>query len=233
MHLLLVEDHTVVAEGLQFLLCEIDDTITVHRCSNLLEAKKAKNAQPPFDMVLLDLGLPDVSGLQGLHEIRAAYEDVPVVVLSAEENSEVIRSAINAGAMGFVPKSASSKVLIAAMRLILAGGTYLPPQAYASYAPAMPAASAGHFDSQQVTNANIDALVPQNSRMTDRQLEILLKAVQGKPNKIIARETDLAEGTVKAHLSAAYKIINVSNRTEAVFKAAQLGLTMPDSLRKL
>ena len=132
MHLLLVEDHTVVAEGLQFLLGEIDSTITVCRCHNLAEAKAAKLTQAPFDMVLLDLGLPDAVGLQGLHEIRALYADVPVVLLSAEGNAEVIRSAIHAGAMGFVPKSASSKVLVAAMRLILAGGTYLPPQAYAS-----------------------------------------------------------------------------------------------------
>lgn len=230
MHLLLIEDHTVVAEGLQFLLGEIDSTITVCRCTNLAEAKNTMQMQTPFDMVLMDLGLPDVSGLEGLHQIRAVYEDIPIVVLSGEENSEVIRSAINAGAMGFVPKSASSKILIAAMRLILAGGTYLPPQAYSSYAPA--ASAAGSLPRQEINHANRDALTGQNGRMTDRQLEILLKAVQGKPNKVIARETDLAEGTVKAHLSAAYKIINVNNRTEAVFKTAQLGFTMPEVLRK-
>ncbi len=233
MHLLLIEDHTVVAEGLQFLLREIDSTINVYRCSNLLEAKKAKDAQAPFDMVLLDLGLPDVSGLEGLHAIRVAYDDIPVVVLSGEENADVIRSAISAGAMGFVPKSASSKVLVAAMRLILAGGTYLPPQAYASYAPVAPPAGAGGLGNGEASAPIRSTSNSHNSRMTERQLEILLKAVQGKPNKIIARETDLAEGTVKAHLSAAYKIINVSNRTEAVFKAAQLGLTLPDNLRKL
>ena len=101
MRLLLIEDHTVVAEGLQFLLSEIDHTITVFRCSNMAEAKNAKETKAPFDLVLLDLGLPDVCGLEGLHAIRAAYDDIPVVVLSGEENPDVIRSAINAGAMGF------------------------------------------------------------------------------------------------------------------------------------
>ena len=232
MHLLLVEDHTVVAEGLQFLLEEIDSTISIHRCANLAEAKKARDLQAPFDMVLLDLGLPDVSGLEGLCEIRTAYEDVPVVLLSGEENVEIIRSAINAGAMGFVPKSASSKVLVAAMRLILAGGTYLPPQAYSSYKPGTLTGHTGQAASPEVGHTQRNAPVGHNGRMTDRQLEILLKAVQGKPNKVIARETGLAEGTVKAHLSAAYKIINVSNRTEAVFKSAQLGLCLPPALCK-
>lgn len=230
MHLLLVEDHTVVAEGLQFLLGEIDSSIAVCCCSNLAEAKKARLTQAPFDMVLLDLGLPDVSGLQGLQEMRTVYEGVPIAVLSGETNADIIRSVISAGAMGFVPKSASSKVLVAAMRLILAGGTYLPPQAYGGYAPAVPA----HHASGSNTSADLRAAATaQQSQLTDRQLEILLKAVQGKPNKIIARETNLAEGTVKAHLSAAYRIINVSNRTEAVFKTAQLGYTMAQVLHKI
>jgi DNA-binding NarL/FixJ family response regulator len=232
MHLLLIEDHTVVAEGLQFLLREIDSTITVYRCSNLSEAKAAKLTRATFNMVLMDLGLPDVSGLAGLNDIRALYDEVPVVVLSGEENVQVIHAAINAGAMGFVPKSASSKVLVAAMRLILAGGTYLPPQAYNSYIPTVPATGAGNLPRQEVAGEAKNMTVFEGGKMTDRQLEILLKAVQGKPNKVIARETDLAEGTVKAHLSAAYKIINVSNRTEAVFKAAQLGLMMPETVRK-
>ena len=229
MHLLLVEDQTVVAEGLQFLLSEIDSSIVVCSCCNLAEAKKARQTQAPFDMVLLDLGLPDVSGLQGLREMRTIYEGVPIAVLSGEANVDIIRSVISEGAMGFVPKSASSKVLVAAMRLILAGGTYLPREAYSGYAPAMPARKAAG----SATSGNLRAAArAQQGQLTDRQLEILLKAVQGKPNKIIARETNLAEGTVKAHLSAAYRIINVSNRTEAVFKIAQLGYTMAQVLHK-
>jgi DNA-binding NarL/FixJ family response regulator len=220
--LLLIEDHTVVAEGLQILLTEIDPTMT---CANAGTIAQALQTEGPFDLILLDLNLPDAVGLNGLRAIREAFDGVPVALLSGEENTGVIRMAIAEGAMGFVPKSASSRVLLAAMRLILAGGTYLPPHAFASW-PAT--AASGAAQNEAIDAAKAERLRAQEAtRLTDRQLEILMKAVQGKPNKIIARETHLAEGTVKAHLSAAFRLINVSNRTEAVFKAAQLGLTMP------
>ena len=221
-NLLLIEDHKVVAEGLQILLSTIDPTIT---CPNVGTIAQALQTKGLLDLILLDLDLPDAVGLSGLRAVRDAFEGVPVAMLSGEENTEVIRTAIAEGAMGFVPKSASSKVLVAAMRLILAGGSYLPPHAFATWPLA---ASSEPQRELSERSAKVERASPQlAARLTDRQLEVLLKAVQGKPNKIIARETALAEGTVKAHLSAAFRIINVSNRTEAVFKAAQLGLTMP------
>lgn len=225
-HLLLIEDHKVVAEGLQILLSTIDPTIT---CSSAGTIAQAIQVTEPIDLILLDLDLPDAVGLSGLRAVRDAFEGVPVALLSGEQNTDVIRSAITEGAMGFVPKSAPSKVLVAAMRLILAGGTYLPPHAFSAWPSA---ASIEPQPNQSTTTSTPTPKAAHSSpfvtaRLTDRQLEILMKAVQGKPNKVIARETDLAEGTVKAHLSAAFRIINVSNRTEAVFKAAQLGLVMP------
>lgn len=222
MRLLLVEDHTVVAESLRFLLTEIDPAIT---CSTTGTIAQALQAEGPFDLILLDLKLPDATGLDGLRAIREVFDGVPVALLSGEENTEVIRTAIAVGAMGFVPKSASSQVLLAAMRLILAGGTYLPPHVFASWPPPT---SNETLHTRAIEADQGGRARPQDvARLTDRQLEILMKAVQGKPNKVIARETNLAEGTVKAHLSAAFRMIKVSNRTEAVFKAAQLGLTMP------
>lgn len=222
MHLLLIDDQNLFVEGLQHLLIGIDPAIT---CANAGSIAQALQTKGPFDLILLDLNLPDAVGLNGLRAIREAFDSVPVTLLSGEENTDVIRMAIAEGAMGFVPKSASSRVLLAAMRLILAGGTYLPPHAFISWS-----ATTGNEASQSAVTdpAKAGRLRAQEvARLTDRQLEILMKAVQGKPNKVIARETDLAEGTVKAHLSAAFRLISVSNRTEAVFKAAQLGLTMP------
>lgn len=212
----------VVAEGLQILLTEIDQTVTCAKAGTIAQALQTDG---PFDLILLDLDLPDAVGLSGLRAIRDAFDGVPVAMLSGEGNTDVIRMAIAEGAMGFVPKFASSKVLLAAVRLILAGGTYLPPHAFVSW-PAPTANAAPQNSGTDLTKAG--RLRAQDAaRLTDRQLQVLMKAVQGKPNKIIARETDLAEGTVKAHLSAAFRLINVSNRTEAVFKAAELGLTMP------
>ena len=225
MRLLLVEDHTVVAEGLQFLLSEIDPSITCVISGSIAHALQVEGA---FDLILLDLKLPDTVGLEGFRIVREVFLGVPVTVLSGEENTAVIRSAIAEGAMGFVPKSATSQVLLAAMRLILAGGTYLPPHAFTAGHLSSPS----HSHSQSNYPSTFDGSSARSSAqhsvgLSDRQLEILMKAVQGKPNKVIARETGLAEGTVKAHLSAAFRLINVSNRTEAVFKAAQIGLTLP------
>ena len=223
MRLLLVEDHQLFSGGLKFLLAEIDSNINYTTVGTLALALQA---QGPFDLILLDLHLPDTHGLNGLHTIREVFDSTPVIMLSGEENTDVIRMAIAGGAMGFVPKAATPQVLIAAMRLILVGGTYLPPHAFAAW-PATPARTDALVPDEGQAAHHAGAGGIEVARLTARQLEVLMKAVQGKPNKVIARETDLAEGTVKAHLSAAFRLINVSNRTEAVFKAAQLGLKPP------
>ncbi len=137
-----------------------------------------------------------------------------VVVLSSEDNPDVILRAIEAGASGYVPKSSTPQVLVAALRLVMAGGIYIPPPALRAFGggaiPILPPVRAA-------APREIDGL-------SGRQMEVLLKAVQGKANKVIAREMQLSEGTVKAHLSAAFRTLGVQNRTEAVFAAARMGL---------
>jgi DNA-binding NarL/FixJ family response regulator len=215
MRVLLIDDHTLFAQGLKFLLAELNPQLDAVVAGSLAAALTQSGN---FDLVMLDFHLPDSHGLQALAQVRQALEGVPVVVLSGEEKLDIIHAVIEAGASGFVPKSSTPAVLLAALRLILAGGTYLPPQllnAIHGGTPAtrMPPAGTGNSASWS-----------ERLGLTERQLEVLLKAVQGKSNKIIARETGLAEGTVKAHLSAAFRVLGVANRTEAVFRAAQLGL---------
>ena len=213
MRVLLIDDHTLFAQGLKFLLAELNPQLESVVAGSLTAAL----AQPgDFDLVMLDFHLPDSNGLQALAQVRQALEGVPVVVLSGEEKLNIIHSVIEAGASGFVPKSSTPAVLLAALRLILAGGTYLPPQL-------LNAGRSGPAATPVAPDAG--TTWPERLGLTERQLEVLLKAVQGKSNKIIARETSLAEGTVKAHLSAAFRVLGVANRTEAVFRAAQLGLT--------
>ena len=136
------------------------------------------------------------------------------MIVSSDDDPELIRQAIDLGASGFVPKTSTPPLLISALQLILAGGVYLP-RAVLSQTPQ----GAAPRSAEPSTSA---AATP--SGLTDRQEEVLLKAVRGQSNKTIARAMDLSEGTVKAHLSAAFRVLGVRNRTEAVYAAAARGI---------
>ena len=128
MNLLLVDDHTLFREGLRGLLANISPGVAIHEAASVDEAVDACRVTS-FRMVLLDLGLTSTSGLDTLDRFRAGVPDVPVVVLSGDQEPRHVRSALDRGAVGFVPKSHSSDLMIAALRFVLAGGVYLPPHA--------------------------------------------------------------------------------------------------------
>lgn len=210
MKILLVDDHELFREGLKLLLGDLGQDLEFVEASRVSEATRLAATRTP-DLVLLDLHLPDATGLEALHGIRAACETTVIVALSAAEDAGLIRCVIEQGAAGFIPKDSSHAVMMAALRLVLAGGVYLPP--YLLNAKPVPAsAPAGEPH-------------PSAGGLSGRQLEVLRRAVQGKPNKVIARELTISEATVKAHMSAAFRILGVNNRTEAVFVAARLGLS--------
>jgi DNA-binding NarL/FixJ family response regulator len=164
-----------------------------------------------FDLVLLDMNMPGVNGLEGLHCIKEAWPIAFVVVLSGEESGPLIRSAIEQGACGFITKSSTPEVMINALQLVLAKGIYLPPQIlHNAAAPA----------SAQAMTTEMAGIVG----MTERQAQVLRLALKGAPNKVIARELGISEGTVKSHLSTVFRLLNVRNRTEALYCAARLGL---------
>ena len=165
---------------------------------------KALEQSGSFDLILLDLHLPDAEGFSGLTRLKNRYEATPIVIVSSEESPQRIRDSIQQGAMGFVPKASNPQELFRAMRLILAGETYLPPSCIAP------------FNSHSQQNSN-------NIKLTPRQHEVLMKVIQGKSNKIIAREMGISDQTVKSHVMAVLSIMGVGNRTEAVYKAASLG----------
>lgn len=208
MHILLVDDHVMFRQGLKFLLGDLDESLRFLEAGSCDQAL-ALLAANSVDLVLLDLNMPGIKGLGALQAVTAAVPETPVVVLSGEEGAGLIRGAIDKGASGFVPKASSSEILVAALRLILAGGIYLPANVLDSAA----------VPSQETT-------VPEDavSMLSARQTAVLLRAIQGQPNKVIASDLGLAEGTVKTHLSAAFRTLGVRNRTEAVYAAAKLGL---------
>lgn len=207
MRVLLIDDHPIFTQGFKLLLAELDDSIELILAGSLAQGMQCG---PEFGLVLLDLHLPGIDGLEGLSQVQHTFPDIPVVMLSSEEDAQVIRQFIAHGAAGFIPKSSTPQVLIAAVRLVLSGGTYLPPVA---------------FDLPNVTPLAPPVLQKQHLGLSERQLTVFLKVAQGKSNKVIARELNLAEGTVKTHVSTAFRVLNVSNRTEAVYRAAQLGFS--------
>ncbi len=217
MHVLLIDDHEMFRQGIKFLLTDLDDKVRFTEAGTCEEALAILDEES-IDLILLDLNMPGSDGLGALHDIHLAHPGIPLSVLSGIDDPEVIRRAIDAGASGFVCKASSSKVLIAGLRLILAGGTYLPRAALQGALVSTPPAA------ERPAGVAVEV---EAGHLSGRQADVLFKAIQGKPNKIIARELNIAEGTVKAHLSAAYKSLRVRNRTEAVYAAVKLGLKPP------
>ena len=205
MRILLVDDHLLFSRGLQFLLADLDAHATCVITNSIAQAEVATG---PFDLVLLDYALPDSQGHAGLSRIRAAHEGVPVVILSGETRLQLVSDLVELGASGFISKASDTEVLLSALRTVMAGGIYLPRQLLGVPSPG--------------TIARAHDLSP-------RQVQVVLKLMQGKSNKLIATELGLGESTVKTHLTAAMRNLGVNNRTEAVFKAATLGLLPPPS----
>jgi DNA-binding NarL/FixJ family response regulator len=216
--ILIVDDHSLVREGLQAILSRSDLS------AQFLEAWDATSVwdhitkNPDLDFVLLDIQLPDCSGLELLTRIVGHRPELPVVMLSADHDSQTVTHALNLGASGFLPKTSVSEVLVSAIRLVLAGGIYVPPEALLKSTMRPAFASA-----QSTAPVTIESL-----RFTARQVEVFRLLLQGMSNKQICRKIDLAEATVKIHVRGILRAINVSSRAEAIAKAAQLGLKLPD-----
>jgi len=207
MHILQIDDHSLFSAGMGILLREMAPGSTVVTATDVAHGL----TQPgKFDLILLDLHLSDATGLDGLTRIRSAHEATPVVVVSMEQNPARIRECIQFGAMGFVPKSSSPAELFRAVGLILAGQIYLPPICTASMAES-------------------DKFGPGGFQPSPRQREVLFKVIQGKPNKVIARELGISDHTVKSHVMAVLALLGVKNRTEAVYRAAALGMPLTDT----
>ncbi|MEZ5659335.1 MAG: response regulator transcription factor [Burkholderiaceae bacterium] len=247
MKVLLIDDHVLFRRGVELLLSDLEPELAVIHGDRVEQIDPA--ALGEVDLVLLDMNLPGgVSGLTALTKTRELLPDVPLVVVSGESDPGVIRNCIDLGAGGFIPKSATPELMIGALRLVLAGGVYLPSLVLDEvgvgfWAGArVPVWQQGLGVPEQLSPFTADPVGSKLGQivaddedglgsheqigdvLSRRQLEALMHAVQGKSNKAIAREMNIAEGTVKLHLSAVYRALGVANRTQAVFVAAKLGL---------
>lgn len=222
MKILLVDDHPLFREGMRHVLGQL----AAHAV--LLEAPSGRGTlelagqHPDLDLILLDLSLPDMGGLEVLAALRQRHPDVPVVILSASEHVADIMLAIENGARGYIPKSSSSQLLLAALRLVFDGGVYVPPAVLASGSPvAIPPAGPGIADPWPAGRALSD---PALLGLTQRQWEVLKLIVDGKCNKDIARELGIEASTVKVHVSPVLKALKVTNRVQAVLAVSRLGI---------
>jgi DNA-binding NarL/FixJ family response regulator len=216
MKILLIDDHPLLRGGMRYLLRSLDADLEMDEASDGAQALDLVTTRQ-YDLVLLDLKMPGMNGMDALGALRNAIPGTPLVVLSGEEDPAMVRATIDGGAMGFIPKSSTPELLIQALRLVLAQGVYLPVTVLdPTYSAAASMSSSVHASAGR-------SMLP---GLTPRQMDVLRCVIKGKPNKVIARELDVSEGTVKAHVAAVFFGLGVHNRTEAVYAAAKLGLRL-------
>lgn len=219
MKILLVDDHVLIRDALRGVLSELQREAQILDAADSASAFRAIETNPDVHMIVLDLNLPDRDGFDVLAEVRERYPAIGVVVLSGNHDRASVHTALDLGALGFIPKSAQREVMLSAFNLIFAGGIYIPPQIL-ERGPGSPRTAP--------RNAR---LLAADLGLTERQMAVLALMMQGKSNKVICRDLDLAEPTVKNHVTAILKALKAKNRTEAVIAAAALGLQPADDGR--
>ena len=203
--ILIADDHELFLDGLRMVLSDLDDEVVTEVVHDHRELQEKADGKTPYDLILTDLAMPGLNWHESLRLLKEHYPDTPIVVLSAVTDPENVLQAIDIGASGFIPKTSSSKIILSALHLVLSGGLYLPSELLSLSAKNEPATE-------------------YTGPLTHRQLDVLRLMGQSKPNKIIARELDLSEGTVKLHVTAILKALNVTNRTGAVIAGKKMGL---------
>jgi len=221
--ILVADDHQLFRSGLSLLLSNIYDDVTVAEAVDVETALALIDSEKPFDLVLLDVAMPGMEGMEGLRLILERVSDTRVVMLSAIENSEDVFRAIRMGARGYILKSSSEHVLEHAISLAMTGETYIPSGIFMD--------RQGHLVTPGTAARNDYDPANPLSQLTARQRDVLACMMGGSPNKEIARELGLLESTVKAHVKAILKKLGAANRTQASMIASRHGLEPEDGNR--
>jgi DNA-binding NarL/FixJ family response regulator len=196
---LIADDHPLFRQALQLAVGDVaPDDHETFEASTMDDVLRAADATPDLDLLLLDLTMPGMDGLSGLIELRRRHPHLPVVIVSATEDAKVIRETLSCGAMGYIPKSLDRDGISSALRQVLEGDIWVPQTVQLEDEPGGPSVS------------------ERMASLTPQQLKVLRLMVSGKPNKIIAYELDIAETTVKAHITVILRKLAVHSRTQAV-----------------
>jgi DNA-binding NarL/FixJ family response regulator len=217
--ILTADDHPLLREALARLITELGVDVEVVETDSLRGAEELLAAHRDFALVILDVMLPDATGIEAVERVMHARPDLPVLVVSAKDDPETARAVLDAGARGFISKRSPTRVPAEAIRLVLVGGTYVPPQAVRASAVSERDERSPPAEPDAPTSAKREAL-----GLTPRQFEVLRLLVHGKANRLICRSLSLAEGTVKTHAAAIYRALEVANRTQAVYAVSRLSV---------
>ncbi len=212
MKLLIVDDHPVLREGLAALLRQAAEQTEILQAADDVAGLLLAESHADLDAVFLDLNMPDGGGgMQAIQEFGRRRPDLPVIVLSSSEDPQDIRRALALGALGYIPKSATPRTILSALQLVLSGSVYVPPVLLNAMA-ATTGPGAGPKGPAALNH------------LTERQVDVLKQLCRGLSNKEISRELNLSEKTVKAHITAIFRTLNVVNRLQAAAVAREAAL---------
>ncbi|MFP5412437.1 MAG: response regulator [Gammaproteobacteria bacterium] len=243
---LIIDDHPLIRDAVRMTLASLGPGGRIDMADSFASARRLLESGAEWDFALLDLSLPDCEGFEGLAAFRELRPTLPTIVLSGRTDRETILRCLDLGAAGYIPKTSQSDVISDALRLVASGHVYLPREAlgrdFLREVPLRPGVAASEPPSTSgfppphgfapprvpapppVAASAGAALDPRKLGLTDRQCDVLRLILRGLPNKLICRQLDLAEGTVKVHVSAVLRALGVRNRTQAVIAASRMGL---------
>jgi len=201
-HVLLIDDHALFRTGMKLILTQVGQVSSVTEASSIKEAFGL--ASNDFDIILLDIQMPGLNGIDGIKPLKEKFGNTPIVILSASTEANDANKAKQLGASGFMNKASAADEMISRIQRILKGETCF-----------------GNYD----CGNDVDLTEKVSSKLTTRQIEVLIHLCEGKPNKLIARKLDMSENTVRVHVSAILNTLGASNRTEAILIAQREGIT--------
>jgi DNA-binding NarL/FixJ family response regulator len=210
---LVVDDHPIVADAMTTAITAMRVFERVDSANSLADARRLLEADPICNLAVLDLHLGDTEGRETLQGLRESFPDVPVLIFSGDDSLESITMAFECGARGYATKSSPISVVSNAIRLVLSGSSYIPPEAVQLLGFTTPE----HAPKSESFSAP-------SLQLTGRQQQVFRLLLQGMPNKVIGARLSMAEGTVKAHLNTVFRMLGVRTRVEAILRAHQLGM---------
>lgn len=209
MRVLITDEQSLFRDGLSLRLQQIDKDINIIQATNLTDMYKILSQETDLDFLILDIDLAELNTTEVINKIKTSNPYIKIIAISSSEDIRNIKKILSSGVKGYIPKKLDSNILSGALKLILDGGTYIPPAL---------------LDNSINSNIYSSAMSPLKKNLTNRQSQVLDLIAQGKSNKQIAYDMGVSEATVKLHINALLRSLKVNNRTQAVITAQKMGL---------